>query len=79
MKSAVKKAIRRRIALPTPFAQNMRTHVFGFAEAFGVRPRPRVAFRSSALAVIDPTLPDKPCNLDTTFPIRDTHSLSHAS
>jgi hypothetical protein len=45
MKFAVKKAMRRRIALPKRFAQYMGTRVLYFAQAFGVRTRPRVAFR----------------------------------
>src|SRR5205807_9834471 len=36
--------MRRRIALPKDFVRNARRRLFGFAGAFGVRTRPRVAF-----------------------------------
>jgi len=44
MNRVVIKAMRRRIALPERFAQNTSAAVFAFAEAFGVRTRPCVAF-----------------------------------
>jgi hypothetical protein len=44
MKRLATKEMRRRIALLKGFAQNTRTGVFGFAEAFRVWMRPRIAF-----------------------------------
>jgi hypothetical protein len=41
------KAMRRRIALPKHFVRIYRRRLLPFAQAFGVRARPRVAFNSA--------------------------------
>jgi hypothetical protein len=79
MKFVVRKVMRRRIAIPERFAQNVRTRVIGFVEVFGVRTRPHVALSGFTPAVTDPTLFENSCTPGTSSQVRDTRCLSHAS
>jgi hypothetical protein len=79
MKCVVRKAMRRRIALPERFAQNMQTRTISFVEVFGGRTPPSVAFPSCKPGVTDLTLFETSCTPGTISRVRDMRCLSHAS
>lgn len=73
------KAMRRRIALPERIAQYTSPRVFHFAEAFGVRARPRLPFHQLVRVLTDETILSKLFNQARSWPARERHVLTYAS